>query len=482
MTYQPNIQPLQPIPQQQNYSLYSFLTPSIITKFSSDKLMLYPNSKTAVNTILQSVNSYEYLNELNEKTLKQHHEILGMLNGLIQVKIKSIETKAKFLQEINNKIDKLYEIRKTLIKNRNKLFEEKYPDYNKQVEERLEIKKEIEQENKLKNQNEINHIQQIQYETYKSTTSRGIYTINDDNPIDIIQYEKETIRITNEEIIEKRRKKQEELERKRIEIQYQRFEEEKERQKRKEENERKEQEEKLRLEQEKERKEREEKEKEDERIRQLQTELMKQPFEKKTMDEIEKGFENYTYTCEEFMNYCRLLLRDHIPFISSKMLYFFNEIDGIETSFPLFDCIKEKSNILIIIRTTTEVFCIHITDTVPNKIPTKRKSNDPIFWEVNEMYMYVIYHDKELFSPPKRIHNWKNKPKKVETIRFDYSHACMTFKDVFEISLDYGTGGRPNIKFIHNDILYDDNDNKFSFENQTKTVSVQQIIACQLTN
>ena len=202
------------------------------------------------------------------------------------------------------------------------------------------------------------------------------------------------------------------------------------------------------------------------------------------MEEIHQGFRERTYSGEDLMNYCRLSLQNQLSFSRSEMLYFFNSEDTMPTIDNLFDSIREKSNILIIIRTSNELFCIHIKDQIPKDIPQRRTRGsyykENTFLRMREMYFYVICHKNEMFDEPKRIQNWNGEPKgHIETIKFNERGALMEFKNVFEIvSVEFARNWF-DIEFKEQAQLYDEQGNSFSFE-QSGIWPVQQIIACQL--
>ena len=114
----------------QPIQFYSFLTPTIITKFSSDKLMKYPQCQISVNNILQSVNPND---NYNSTTQRQHHEILGMLFGLLTVRINEIEKKQQRIETMNNQVNQLIQIKNNQTNETNQKFNnlilKEYPKY-----------------------------------------------------------------------------------------------------------------------------------------------------------------------------------------------------------------------------------------------------------------------------------------------------------------------------------------------------------------
>ena len=155
----------------------------------------------------------------------------------------------------------------------------------------------------------------------------------------------------------------------------------------------------------------------------------------KTMQEIHDGFDKKTYSAEEFMNDCRISLLKYLPFNSSKLLYFHDSTDNFPTTETLFEKISEKENVLICIRTLTELFCIFINEKVPKEIPMKKaRFSAPVFWRAKGIYMYVLCHKNEMLDEPKRIQYWKGEKQQfLHTFKFTERGALMEFNKIFEI-------------------------------------------------
>ena len=456
-------------------------------------MMKYSQSEQLAKEYFTIDNKTNFLVQMN--TRKQH-EILGMMIGMLHLQISRIETKSQTIQKMKKTISTYREKRTNQMIQINETFSEMFPDYKMKLEKNMKKRKEIKkQEEEIQKQKELQRKQQMkrmepipQVVIKRQPQIQQIQQIQMNDPLEIVNQQK---RMKTAEELEKEKIQQKEDEEKRkqnaiqLAIERQQRAEELKRKKIQEEQETKKREE-------QERKEREELERKKHReeyykMEEIKNNLMRQPFTKKTMDQIQQGFVSKCYSGEEFMNYCKLALREKIPFATAKMLYFFNCQDVSPTSNYIFDSIKSKTNVLIIIRTSNELFCIHFNEQIPKDHPQRKpkgsKYYENTFLKYKEVYMYVIYHKKEMYQPPKRIQHWKGISRvPQETIKFKENKALMEFKNVFEIVSVKDAGYWFDIQFKSQATLYDEYERAFSFDDFDNNIPVQQIVVCELSN
>ena len=144
--------------QHQNIKFYSFLTPSIIQKFSSFQMMKYPQSEQLAKQYFIIDKETNFLVQMN--TRKQH-EILGMMIGMLHLQISRIETKSQTIQKMKKTISTYREKRTNQMIQINETFSEMFPDYKMKLEENMIKRKERKIQEEIQKQKELQRKQQM---------------------------------------------------------------------------------------------------------------------------------------------------------------------------------------------------------------------------------------------------------------------------------------------------------------------------------
>ena len=204
-------------------------------------------------------------------------------------------------------------------------------------------------------------------------------------------------------------------------------------------------------------------------------------FKPMTVEQISTEFDKAVGKEEEFVDYCRLGLKNVLPYPNAKILYFFNA-DGQQTTESVYLHIKGLSNILLICRTMETLFYIHLKDPIPTILPKKKDSNgnkQETYCKMKGVNVYFLYQKGELVKYPQKLKLAKGDSRiPIETVKFTETKAKMEFKDFFEITI--GEGYWHDITFANKITFFDENDYEVPFNPNKKREAIKQFVACQL--